>query len=183
MKRIATIFLCIIILTAVFAGCEKSDRNSETTETTTVEPQTMEIESTYNEKSRTMRTVYRNSDGEISSISVVTYNEKNKVVKESTYDENDALESMVTYDYDEDMNIIEMQVFDENSKLSYMYKDYEYKKVKTENGEKFILLKHNRYNSEGKVDMIFKWEYDENNNCVSMSTYSSDGALLTKNEL
>lgn len=181
MKKIIALFLAVVCLTAVFAGCEKVDRNDET-ETTTLEAQVPEVESTYNKDSRTMKTVYRNPDGEITSIVVVIYNEKKQIEKESTYDKDDKLVSMVTYKYDENSNISEMAVYDSDTKLEYMYKDYEYKKVKTENGEKFIKLKHNRYNSEGKVDTIFKWEYDENYNCTAMKTYSPDGSVLTKNE-
>ncbi|MBQ2828000.1 MAG: hypothetical protein IJF20_02040 [Clostridia bacterium] len=181
MKRIIALFLAVICFVAVFAGCEKVDRNGET-ETTTLKAEMPEIESTYNKESRTMKTVYRNPDGEITSIVVVIYNEKKQIEKESTYDKDDNLVSMITYKYDENSNISEQAVYNSEAKLEYMYKDYEYKKVKTESGEKFIKLKHNRYNSEGKVDTIFKWEYDEKYNCTAMVTYSSDGKVLTKNE-
>ncbi len=181
MKRIIALFLAVICFVAVFAGCEKVDRNGET-ETTTLKAEMPEIESTYNKESRTMKTVYRNPDGEITSIVVVIYNEKKQIEKESTYDKDDNLVSMITYKYDENSNILEQAVYNSEAKLEYMYKDYEYKKVKTESGEKFIKLKHNRYNSEGKVDTIFKWEYDEKYNCTAMVTYSSDGKVLTNNE-
>ncbi len=181
MKKIIALFLAVICLTAVFAGCEKVDREGET-ETTTLTAELPEIESTYNEESRTMKTVYRDSEGEISSITVVTYNESKQIEKESTYDKDDKLVSTITYKYDENSNIIEMAVYDSDTKLEYMYKDYEYKKVTTENGSKFIKLKHNRYNSEIVVDTVFKWEYDEDYNCTAMVTYSPTGEVLTRNE-
>lgn len=181
MKKIIALFLAVICLTAVFAGCEKVDRDGET-ETTTLKAELPEIESTYNKNSRTMRTVYRNPDGEITSIVVVIYNENKQIEKESTYDKDDKLVSMVTYKYDANSNIIEQAVYDSETKLEYMYKDYEYKKVKTDRGEVFIKIKHNRYNSEGVVDTIFKWEYDEKYNCTGMTTYTPDGKVLTQNK-
>ena len=84
--------------------------------------------------------------------------------------------------YDENSNITEQAVYDSEAKLEYMYKDYEYKKVKKEKGEVFIKIKHNRYNSDGVVDTIFKWEYDEDSNCTGMVTYSPDGKEITRNE-
>ncbi|MBR3589119.1 MAG: hypothetical protein IKL16_06105 [Clostridia bacterium] len=182
MKRIIALLLAVLCFVSVFSGCEKVDRNEKTTETTTLKAELPEIETSYNEKNRTMKTVYRNPDGEITSISVVTYNENKQIVKESTYDKDDNLVNMITYKYDENSNIIEQAVFNSEEKMEYMYKDYEYKKVKTDNGEKFIKIKHNRYDSEGKVDVVFKWEYDEDYNCTAMETYSTEGELLTRND-
>ncbi len=183
MKKIIALFLAVICLASVFSGCEKVDRNEQSTETTTLKAELPEIESSYNKESRTMKTVYRNPDGEIASIVVTTYNENKQIEKESTYDKDDSLVNMITYKYDENSNIIEQAVFNSETKMQYMYKDYEYKKVKKDSGEVFIKLKHNRYDSEGNVDAIFKWEYDEDYNCTSMSTYSPSGELLTKNEI
>lgn len=182
MKKIIALFLAAICLTAVFAGCEKVDRNEQSTETTTLKGQVPEIETSYNKQTRTLKTVYRNPDGEITNISVVTYNENKQIEKESNYDKDDNLVNMITYKYDENSNIIEMAVYNSETKLEYMYKDYEYKKVKTDKGEIYIKLKHNRYNSEGIVDAVFKWKYDENNNCTAMETYTPTGELLTRNE-
>lgn len=182
MKKIIAFFLAVICFVAVFSGCEKVDRNEKTTETTTLKAELPEIETSYNKESRTMKTVYRNPDGEIASISVVTYNENKQIVKECTYDKDNNLVNMITYKYDENSNIIEQAVFGSEEKMEYMFKDYEYKKVKTDNGEKYIKIKHNRYDSEGNVDSVFKWEYDEDFNCTAMETYSTSGELLTRNE-
>ena len=129
-----------------------------------------------------MKTVYRNPDGEITSTVVVIYNENKQIEKESTYDGEDKLVSMVTYKYDENSNIIEQAVYNSETKLEYMYKDFEYKKVKINKSEVFIKIRHNRYNSDGVIDTIFTWEYDENYNCTGMVTYSPDGKVLTRNE-
>ncbi len=182
MKKIISFFLFVICLVAVFSGCEKVDRNELTTETTTLKAQLPEIETSYNKESRTMKTVYRNPDGEIASIVVVTYDENKQIEKESTYDKDDNLVNMITYKYDENKNIIEQAVFNSETKMEYMYKDYEYKKVKTDNGEIFIKIKHNRYNADGVVDTVMKWEYDEDYNCTAMVTYSPTGEILTRNE-
>ena len=181
MKKVIALFLSVILLTALFSACNKKTDDT-VTESTTFEPQTLEIESTYNEDNRTMKTVYRGPDGEISSISVITYNDKNQVEKESVYDGDEKLKSMVTYKYDKNSNVIEQSVYNSESKLEYMYKDYEYKKVKTENGDVFLKIKHNEYDNTGKVVKIFKWEYDENFNCTSMATYSQDGKEITRND-
>ena len=180
MKKIVALFLAVICLTAVLAGCQKVDRNES--ETTTVKEQFAEIETSYNEKSRTLKTVYRNPDGEIASISVVTYNENKQIEKESNYNKNDKLVNMITYEYDENSNMTQMAVYNSETELEYMYKDYEYKKVKTDKGDKYLKLQHNRYNSEGVVDTVFKWTYDENNNCTKMETFTPTGDLLTRNE-
>ncbi len=182
MKKILALFLAVLCLTVVFAGCEKVDRNETKTETTTLEAELPEIESSYNEQSKTMKTVYRSPDGEIASVVVVTYNDNKQVTKESTYDKDDKLVNMITYKYDENSNITEMAVYNSESKLEYMYKDYEYKKVKMQKGETFIKLKHSKYNADGKLDSIHKWEYDEKFNCTAMVTYTPDGKVLTKNE-
>ncbi len=182
MKRIIALFLSVICLVAVFSACEKVDRNERTTVTTTLKAELPEIETSYNESSRTMKTVYRNPDGEITSIVVVTYNENKQVEKESTYDKDDKLINMITYKYDENANIIEQAVFNSETKMEYMYKDYVYEKVIKDNREVFIKMKHNRYNSEGVVDTVMKWEYDEDYNCTAMVTYSPTGEVLTRNE-
>ena len=89
---------------------------------------------------------------------------------------------MITYKYDENANIIEQAVFNSETKMEYMYKDYVYEKVIKDNREVFIKMKHNRYNSEGVVDTVMKWEYDEDYNCTAMVTYSPTGEVLTRNE-
>ncbi len=183
MKKIIAAFMSVMCLVACFAGCGKSDGiGRSTTETTTLVAQKPEVETSYNKDSRTLKTTYRDPDGNITSIVVEIYNERKQIEKQSTYDKDDKLLNMIVYKYDENANISEMAVYNSESKLDYMYKDYEYKKIKTDNGEKFIKMKHNRYNSEGKCDTVFRWEYDENYNCVAMATYSTDGALLTRNE-
>ncbi len=182
MKKFLALIFVLATFAAVFTGCEKTDRSGKNDETTTLEAQTMEVESTYNKNSKTMKTVYYAADGSVASTVVTVYNDKKLVEKESTYDEEDKLVSTISYKYDKNSNIIEMAVYDGDNKLEYMNKDYEYKKVKTDKGEKFIKLKYNRYNSEAKVDTIFKWEYDEDYNCISMATYSPEGKLLTQNE-
>lgn len=185
MKKILAVFSAVLCLSAVFSGCEKVDRNALETTTsseTTVAATLPEVESSYNKKSRTMKYVYRNAQGDITSISVITYNKNKQIEKESTYDGEDNLINMKAYKYDENSNIIEEALYNSENKLEYMYKDYEYKKVKTDKGEKYIEIKHNRYNSEMKCDAVFKYKYDENYNRTGMETYSPEGNLLTRNE-
>lgn len=181
MKKIISSFLAVFSLIAVFSGCEKVDRNPETTtaENTTVSMTLPEVESSYNKKSRTMRYVYRDTNGEIMTISVITYTEKNQIESESTYDAEDKLVNKKAYKYDENSNIIEEALYNSENMLEYMYKDYEYKKI---SDGKFILIKHNRYNSEMKCDTVFKYKYDKDNNRIAMETYSPEGKLLTRNE-
>lgn len=181
MKKGISLLLAVLCLTAIFSGCEKVNRNPETTvaEKTTITATLPEVESSYNKKSRTMKYVYRDVNGKVMSISVITYTEKKQIESESTYDADDKLINKKSYKYDENSNIIEEAVYNSENKLEYMYKDYEYKEV---SDGKFILLKHNRYNSEMKCDTVFKYKYDKNNNRIGMETYSPEGNLLTNNE-
>ncbi|MBQ7957396.1 MAG: hypothetical protein IJ279_05100 [Clostridia bacterium] len=183
MKKIISIFLAILCCVAIFSGCEKTDRNQQSTttetESATVSMTLPEVESSYNKKSRTMKYIYRDLNGEIMSISVITYTEKKQIESESTYDADDKLINKKSYKYDENSNIIEEALYNSENKLEYIYKDYEYKEI---SDGKFILIRHNRYNSEMECDTIFKYKYDENNNRIGMETYSPEGNLLTNNE-
>ncbi|MBE6782718.1 MAG: hypothetical protein E7536_01745 [Ruminococcaceae bacterium] len=154
MKRIIALFSVVICIIAVFAGCKKVDRNAETTTaTTTVPTYTMpEPESEYDKDSRTMKTVYRDINGEVFQI--------------------------VISKYDENSNLIEFAEYDAQNNLNYMFKDYEYKKVSSG----YILLQYSRYNENKECDTIYKYTYDENNNPVSMESFNPDGTLITKNE-
>ncbi len=181
MKKLTAIALLILALTFVFTACGKEDGYT-TTETTTYVPQKAEIVSSYDEKNKTLKTEYKDANGDVKNIDVIQYNDKKQVISEIQYDGDNGLISKKTNKYDENGNIIEMTVYKTETEINYVNKDYKYKKITTEKGEKYIELEYSQYDEKGKLNAVFKKEYDENNNCTAFVSYSPDGKEITRND-
>lgn len=183
MKRIISItmaFMCVLVL---FAGCKKKEgAPALTTVPTTINiVNENEPVSSYDKETRTLKTTNYNPDGSIANITTITKNEAGLVEKECVYDSEEKLISSTHTKYDENANIKELSFFDGENKLMFMYGDYEYKQVKTEKSTKYLLLEYSRYDSENKKDTVYKYIYNDKNDCIAMESYSPDGKLLTKN--
>lgn len=145
MKKIIAVFSVVLCFVAVFAGCKKVDRNATSTTTqTTVAAMTMpEVESSYDKDTKTMKSVYRDLNGNIAEIRETVYNENKQIEKECIYDADENLISYSTIKYDDNSNILEQSFYNGKNELQTIQKH-----VYNDKGERIAI---ETYSPEGNL--------------------------------
>lgn len=144
------------------------------------------IEYEYDEKTRLIKNIWKNSGNQIISIDLYEYNEFDNIFKISFLDSENNLSNYNVYEYDVNNNIIKKIVYSYDFELVF-YTNYEYdqnKNIIKENSydKNNILLGQTEYSYEyDEKNYISKkttekyyylYEYNENNNIIKIMTYN-----------
>ncbi len=181
MKRIIAFSLIILSVSIILASCNK--KSTETvTDNTVSEKTTLQVETTFDKTGKTKKTFYRDSFGEIERILVETFDNNGNCITEANYTADERLEGRTEYEYDKNNNKISVTVYDSAGEIVYSEGNYKYKEIKVDGKSSFLVLSYERYNNDGTIQSVFKYEYDENDDIKSIKSYSEKGKLLTQND-